>query len=87
MKTIKDAKLIKSIIENRVNTWDNEYEKQTYHVAIEVKNGGRTGYSLEVRPLNGGTFYCIDDLVEVSKCFKASLFVSIEDGKIYARIH
>lgn len=87
MKTIKDAKLVKSIIENRVNTWDGEYEQKTYHIEVSIDKGIGTSYALEVRPLNGDTLYCIETLVEVTKCFQASMFISIENGKIYARIH
>lgn len=82
----KNKKFIKQIadsINEKINShYTEEQDVRTYNVTITT---GKT--CIDVTPNNGGTFYCIDELVKIANFFEVSHYITIVDNEVVFRMY
>lgn len=82
-KNIKKVqKQIIEQIEARVNYHTEKRDIETYHVNIEASES-----DIEVRPKNGDTFFCIDDLVTIASFFKVHFYITSAGNDLVFRMY
>lgn len=83
MKAKKALSLLKEYVKERINFYDEDKQKQyTYHV--EIKS---SGCNIEVTPMNGHTFYCIEDLVQFCTYHRISFYVTVDESTPVFRMY